>query len=80
MRLNHIAEKKLSSHGDELEANGEAKGARLGEMESLILSTTNDRLKVLHYLRHQGEYNSHAKLHHLTKAIGVDVKGVNWND
>ena len=80
MRLNHIAEKKLSSHSDELEANGEARGARLGEMESLLLSTNNERLKILHYLRHQGEYNSHAKLHHLTKAIGVDLKGVNWEN
>ena len=78
-RLNHISEKKLSSHADELTAKREAEGARLGEMESILLSTDEDRLKILRYLRHQEAYDSHKKLNHLMKAIGVDLKGVNWD-
>lgn len=80
LRLNHIAEKKLSSHADELDSKREAEGARLGEMESILLSQNEDRLKILNYLRHQEAQDSHNKLHSLLKAIGVDLKGVNWND
>ena len=47
-------------------------------MESLLLSTDSDRLKVLDYLRHQEAQDSHNKLRHYLKAIGVDMKGVNW--
>lgn len=79
LRLNHIAEKKISSHADEVEAKREAKGARLGEMESILLSTDQDRLKILDYLRHQDAYDSHKKLNSLLKSIGVEMKGVNWN-
>lgn len=78
LRLNHIAEKKISSHADELEAKREASGARLGEMESILLSTDTDRLRILDYLRHQEAYDSHNKLNSLLKAIGVDMSGVNW--
>lgn len=80
LRLNHIAEKKLSSHADELDAKRESEGSRLGEMESILLSTSPDRLKVLKYLRHQEAQDSHKKLHSLLKAVGVDLKGVNWDD
>ena len=80
LRLNHIAEKKLSSHADEITAKREAEGARLGEMESILLSTDKDRLEVLKYLRHQEAYDSHNKLRALTKAIGVEIDGVNWGD
>lgn len=80
LRLNHIAEKKLSSHADELTAKREAEGARLGEMESILLSTDEDRLKVLNYLRHQEAYDSHKKLGSLLKAVGVNMTGVNWKD
>lgn len=79
MRLNHIAEKKLSSHADEITAKREAEGARLGEMESILLSTDKDRLKILEYLRHQDAYDSHNKLNSLLKAVGVEMTGVNWN-
>lgn len=78
LRLNHIAEKKLSSHADEITAKREAEGARLGEMESILLSTDEDRLKVLEYLRHQDAYDSHNKLNSLLKAVGVEMTGVNW--
>ena len=80
LRLNHIAEKKLASHADELTAKYEAEGSRLGEMESILLSTSPDRLRILNYLRHQEQYDSHKKLHSLCKSIGVDLTGVNWND
>lgn len=80
LRLNHIAEKKLSSFADETDVKRESEGARLGEMESILLSQSSDRLKVLNYLRHQEAQDSHRKLHSLLKAVGVDLQGVNWND
>lgn len=80
LRLNHIAEKKLSSHADEFDSKREAEGSRLGEMESILLSQNEDRLKILNYLRHQEAQDSHKKLHSLLKSIGVDLNGVNWND
>jgi hypothetical protein len=79
MRLDHIAEKTLSAHADEISATKEYNGARLGEMESILLSTNEDRLKILGYLRHQDQQDSHKKLQSLLKAVGVDMKGVNWN-
>lgn len=79
MRLNHIAEKKLSSHADELDASRESEGTRLGEMESILLSTDKDRLRILNYLRHQDAHDAHNKLHNLLRSIGVDMSGVNWN-
>lgn len=78
LRLNHIAEKKLSSHSDEMTAKKESEGSRIGEMESILLSTNKDRLSILEYLRHQDAYDSHNKLNNLLKAVGVDLKGVNW--
>ena len=79
MRLNHIAEKTLSSHADELSGTKEYEGVRLGEMEAILLSTDVDRLKILNYLRHQEAYDSHQKLNSLLHSIGVDMTGVNWN-
>lgn len=73
MRLNHLAEEKLSSAADEENASRESVGARFGEMESILLSTNQDRLKILRYLRHQENQDSHVKLNHLMKAIGVDM-------
>ena len=78
LRLNHIAEKKISSFSDEISAKREAEGSRVGEMESILLSTDEDRLKILDYLRHQEAYDSHNKLKSLLKAVGVDMSGVNW--
>ena len=75
----NIAEKKLSSHADEITSKREAEGSRLGEMESILLSTDKDRLKILDYLRHQDAYDSHNKLNSLLKAVGVKMTGVNWN-
>ena len=79
MRLNHIAEKKLSSHADELDASRESEGTRLGEMDAILLSTDRDRLRILNYLRHQDAHDAHNKLHNLLRSIGVDMSGVNWN-
>lgn len=80
MRLNHIAEKTLSSHADEISPSKESEGVRLGEMEAILLSTDQDRLKILNYLRHQEAYDSHQKLHSLLRSVGVEISGVNWND
>ena len=78
LRLNHIAQKKLSSHADELTAKREPEGARLGEMEAILLSQNEGRLQILEYLRHQENYDSHKKLNSLLKAVGVQLTGVNW--
>lgn len=80
MRLNHIAEKKLQSYTDELSSSGTRESARLGEMESILLSTSPDRLKVLDYLRHQESNDSHQRLNMLLKSIGVELNGVNWDN
>ena len=79
LRLNHIAEKKLASHADELDGKRESKGSRMGGMESILLSQSKDRLKILSYLRHQEGFESHTKLNHLLKSIGVNMEGVNWD-
>ena len=78
MRLNHIAEKSLASHADEVGRDRESEGTRLGEMERILLSTDSDRLKILRYLTHQQQRDAHNKLRSLLKSIGVDMTGVNW--
>ena len=79
-RLNHIAQKSLSSHLDDLGADGESKGARAtGSMESILLSANPDRIKVLDYLRHQEQSHVHEKLDVLMKAVGVEIKGEGIN-
>ena len=80
MRLNHIGEKKLASHANEMDSKKESEGSRLGEMESLLLTRSPERRKILHYLRNQEAQDSHNKLHSLLKSIGVDMTGVNWDD
>lgn len=79
VRLNHIASKKLASHADEIQSNKEVGSGRLGEMESLLLTQNEERAKVLKYLRHQEQYDSHEKLRHLLKASGIDMQGVNFD-
>lgn len=79
MRLNHIAEEKLSSYADEVDSQMEPLGSRLGEQESILLSTSEDRLKILRYLRNQEARDSTNKLQNLMKAIGVDMS-ITQND
>ena len=79
VRLNHIASKKLASHADEIQSNKEVGSGRLGEMESLLLTQNQERAKVLKYLRHQKQYDSHEKLRHLLKASGIEMQGVNFD-
>ena len=79
MRLNHIAEKKLSSHADEITSSREYQGVRLGGMESILLTQSEDRVQVLKYLRHQEQSDAHMRMKNLLHAIGVDLTGVNWD-
>lgn len=79
MRLNHIAEKKLSSHADEITSSREYQGVRLGGMESILLTQSEDRVQVLKYLRHQEQSDAHTRMKNLLHAIGVDLTGVNWD-
>ena len=74
MRLNHIAEKKLQSYSVEFDAKRNPKGLRLGEMESLLLSSSPDRIEVLNYLRNQESSDAQNKLTSLLKSVGVEIK------
>ncbi len=76
MRLNHIADKKLAGYAASKDATRSSKGLRMGEMESLILSSNPERLKVLKYLRNQDNADANNKFEHLMKAIGADVKKI----
>jgi len=75
MRLNHIAEKKLTSYADSARY-GEAQGMRFGEMESILMTTSPERLEVLNYLRTQETKETRQRFEHLMKAIGVEIKGL----
>lgn len=80
MRLNHIAEKKMSSYADEMDVKKEYKSPRAGEMERILASTNKDRLKVLRYIDEQNGNDAKTKFRSLTKSIGVDITGVNWDE
>lgn len=80
MRLNHIAEKKLQAHHVEFASDRTPKGLRLGEMESLILSSSKERRAVLNYLRYQESSDALNKLDSLLKAVGVKYKIIKRQD
>lgn len=78
MRLNHLAEKKLHSHDYKLDANREPDSARIGEMERIVMSSTENRRKILQFMHNQEARGSHQRLESLLHAVGVDLKlGVN---
>lgn len=72
MRLNQVSQEKNHAHGGELTESREAK-ARFGEMESILMTTTERRRSVLKYLKNQGT-DENARLDSLLKAIGTTVK------
>lgn len=74
MRLNHIAEKKLQSYSNEVGSDKESVGLRMGEMESLLLSSTENKRDVLNYLRNQEGSDAKNKLDSLLKSIGVSYR------
>lgn len=78
MRLNHLAEDKLTSYADEIGGDREFDGSRLGEMERMLLSTDSDRLSILRAITRKEQQDSHNKLNNLLKSVGVDMAGVNW--
>jgi len=69
MRLNQISQEKNHAHSGELTEGREAK-ARFGEMESILMSTTERRRNVLNFLKNQGT-DEEARLDSILKAIGV---------
>lgn len=73
MRLNHHAEKKMQSYSNQLDSSKEPMGMRAGEMESLLMSSTEGRRQVLEYIRHQETSDTRNKLNSLLKASGVDL-------
>ena len=72
MRLNQISQEKNHAYSDELTTGREAK-ARFGEMESILMTTTEKRRKVLEFLKNQ-ETDEASRLDSLLKAIGVCKK------
>lgn len=78
-RLNHIADKKLSSVANEKGQTREFKGGRLSEMESILMSHSEDRLEILRYIRNQEGSDARNKLTNLLHAIGSDVEGEGFN-
>ena len=49
-------------------------GLRMGEMESLLLSTNHERLELLREIRNQENSDAMNKFNSLLKSIGVEVE------
>ena len=75
MRINQIAEKKLLSNSDKMTQDKHYK-TRFGEMESILLTTNQNRLEILDYLKHQEQRDNEQKVMNTLHAIGVDMRGV----
>lgn len=73
MRLNHIADKKLSAWANEKNPDGTYKGHRLGSMEGLLLTSTPDRQKVLNFIRNQEGFNALTKMQSIMKSVGINM-------
>lgn len=73
IRINQIAEKKLLSNSNRMTHDKEYR-TRFGEMESLVLSTSEERLDILRYLRHQESSDAEHKLMATLHSVGVDMK------
>lgn len=75
MRLNQMAEEKETYHGFELDGKGEIIGNRQGEMENIVLSTTEARRDIIK----QFKANNPNKdvLRDFMKGIGVQYKEIN---
>ena len=69
MRLNQISQEKNHAHDGTLGKDREA-SARFGEMESILMTTTEKRRRVLNFLKNQGT-NEEARIESLLKAIGI---------
>lgn len=74
-RVNQIAEKKISSNSNGLTAEKEYK-SREGEMEQIVMSTNENRLKILDYLKHQEYSDAENKLMSTLHAVGIDMRAV----
>lgn len=75
MRINQIADKKLSSNDNRRSRDREFK-TRFGEMENLVLTSDNDRLQILEYIKHQEYNDSENKFINLMKSVGVEMRPV----
>lgn len=76
MRINQIAEKKLITNADKRGEDKEYK-SRQGEMESILLSTSPARLRILEHLRNQEANDTENKLDATLKSAGIQFIGVN---
>lgn len=70
MRLNQIASEKASYHGFELDSKGELIGNRQGEMENILLSTTEARREILAQYRNNNPNKDVLK--DFMRGIGVE--------
>lgn len=75
MRLNQIAEKKMLSNADKMTNDKEYK-SRWGEMEQILLSSNENRLDILNYVKHQEYSDVDHKLNATLHSIGVDIRPV----
>lgn len=75
MRINQIAEKKMLSNHNNMTPDKEYK-SRLGEMEHIVMSTNEDRLKILDYIKHQESSDADNKLKATLKSVGVDIRSL----
>ena len=75
MRLNQIADKKIHSESNNRNKSKEFK-ARFGEMESLLMSSNQNRLDVLNYLKRQEKNLGEEKLLNTLKGLGISIKPV----
>lgn len=76
MRINQIAEKKILSNTNKMTQDRNYR-TRWGEMEQLIMSTNEDRLEILDYVKHQEYSDVEHKLEATLHAVGVDLKAIN---
>lgn len=75
MRINQIAEKKLLSNSNNMTPDKEYK-SRLGEMEHILLSSNENRLEILDYIKHQDKSDVDNKLKATLKSVGIDIRAL----
>ena len=74
-RINQIAEKKMLSNSNNLTHDKEFK-SRFGEMENILLSSNQDRLDILNYIKHQETSDVSNKFRSTLHSVGIDFVGL----
>lgn len=74
-RINQIAEKKMLSNSNNFTHDKEFK-SRFGEMENILLSSNQDRLDILNYIKHQETSDVSNKFRSTLHSVGIDFVGL----